>query len=232
MADIDPALAAKLALGEMKEETWEEEMVRPRGIFTDIDRQFLRGVKSYDNRASRSMRWTEIRSRVKNSILDLSYLTRVDDKNQSQIIDMLTEERSPGAIDSAFATFIEYLYLNYNSDPEWIEERVSQGITNAEYQMQDEDDRYHNSGAGSSPTVDVEIEVTRGYDVNKLENRLRSEHAHTLTPTEIGVLVREGRIDEEDIYELSSGKGGIPGSNDTREPSIFPDKKWVAEDTE
>ena len=216
MSDMDPTVAARLAVSELKEERWEEEMERPRGIFTDLDRRFLWGVKSYDSRPSRSMRWKDIRSRVKNSILDLLYLGLIDEKNQTQVIEELQEEEEPGSIDDSVATFIEFLYVNLHSEPEWFEERVSQGITNAERVMQDEEDRYHASGSGSAPTVDVEIDVTRGYDVNELENRLRSKRSHTLTPTEIGVLVKEGVLDGEDIDSLQDNRfsENTDGSND------------------
>lgn len=218
------------------EDEWEDRFERDRGMLTDTDRQFLWGVKTYDSKVTRSERRRAIRERVEHTLLDLFYLTMLDDDQRERVFEAIEGGQEPGELRSAVASLVEFLYLGLDGDVEWFEETLSHGIHNAERELQDNEKTFY-AGASVDAGVDVDIEVTRGYDVGEIEARLRSGRGNTLTPAEVGVLVREGRVDEEDIWDLSHGGAGTPPTeaaspNDEGMPinPMMPDRKWFAED--
>lgn len=224
MTDDKGPFEPSKAIAEMMEERWEEEWERPRGMLTDTDRRYLWDIVEYAHRQSVSERRSEIRERVVNGILDLFYLTTLEDRDQEMIIDELLEEGS-GEVYDAVSTLIEFLYLGFDKDLQEIEQIVSHGIHGAE-------------GGGSSPyeggvkEVSVEIDIDWDWDAQAILERYESGEGYRLTPAEIGVLVREGLLDEEDIWELSRGEGGVPplDYDEYRDPVMFPNRKWYSED--
>jgi hypothetical protein len=154
----------------------------------------------------------------------------LDEGYRGRIFARLEEETGRAEVRASVAALVEFLYIGLDGDVEWFEETVAHGIHNAEGELQDDEKTFY-AGSGLGPRVDVDIEVTRGYDVDEIEARLRSVGgAGLLTPAEVGVLVREGRVDEEDIWDLSRGEAGVPP--DVTEPIVPPmvDRKWFAED--
>lgn len=175
-------------------ERWEEHYDRPRGIFTDVDRRYLWGIKEYDNSVTRSERRSTIRTRAVNGILDLFYLTMLPEGQREKVISTLREDVEFGEFRSAVSSFVNFLYLGLDGDKEWLEEAVSMGVHNAEMEL-DEVDRY------GIQEVSVDIDISRGHDLDQMKERLH-EAPHTLTPTEIGILVREGQVDREGMESL------------------------------
>lgn len=202
---------------------------RERGILTDVDRQFLLGVKDYKTRQQNSERRGIIRDRIVNAIRDLSYFSKLDEDYRQRVFSAVENETGRGELRESVAALIQFLYLGIDADLEWFEETIAHGISNAERELQNDGTYYPGSSVDAG--VNVDIEVTRGYDVDEIEERLRAGQDHTLTPAEVGVLVREGRIDDEDIWDLSGGKGGIPSDSETRTLRI-PDGKWIDETRE
>lgn len=188
---IDPSEVAGPLRGE-----WTDHYQRPRGILTDTDRQFLWGLIEYDSAPTRSERRSTIRERFVNGIRDLSYLTHLEDKQRETLFSELEEETEPGGIRGLTATFLEFLYTEFDGDTEFLEETVAHGVSNAEGRLAEDSTHY------GGTQVDVEIDVSRGHNVDRLEEQLRSGQHHTLTPAEIGVLVREGRVEPDDLEEL------------------------------
>lgn len=190
--EISPAEAAALALGD----DWPESKERPRGMLTDKDRQFLWGVLEYAHENTAINRRKVIRERAGNGILDLFYLTMLTDTDRGRVFEEEIEaEAEAGELRTAVAGLIHFLYLEVDDSTGWLEETISHGIHNAEYS---EDDDTRHGGL----TVDVDIEVNRGRDVSELDRRLRSGQGHTLSPEEIGILVREGLVDPDDLETL------------------------------
>jgi hypothetical protein len=203
---------------------WEENWKRPRGILTDADRRYLWGLTEYASRQTESNRRGDIRGRVLNALLDLSYLSMLEDRDRDMILDELQEEHR-GEIYSSIGTLIEFLYLGHDRDLQEIEEFVAHGIHSAE-------------GGRGSPyegglkEVNVEIELDWDWDAQEILERYRSGEGYQLTPAEIGILVREGHLDEEDLWQLSRGEGGVPplDFDEYQNPAIFPDARWHSED--
>lgn len=223
-------------IADMMADDWEEKRERPRGMLTDTDRQFMWGVKEYPHESTASNRRADIRERMENGLRDLFYLTMLSDRDRERILDDLEEHGEPGELRSAIASLIQFLYIGLDADEEWFEETLAHGIGNAENELLPDDKTYY-SGASVEAGVDVEIDIKRGFDVDEIEERLRAGRGTTLTPAEVGVLVREGRVDEGDIWDLSHGKGGTPDheSDDPHDEGMpinptMPDAKWFAED--
>lgn len=206
------------------DDDWEEKWERPRGTLLDTDRQYLWGLVEYSHRQTESERRSGIRERVVNGILDLFYLRMLEERDQDMIMEELMEA-GPAEAHSAVSTLIEFLYLGFDQDLQEIEEIVSHGIHRAEGDVGTEG-RYR----GGVKEVNVDIEIDWDWDVEDILDRYEAGKGHSLTPAEIGILVREGLLDEEDLWELSSGVGGVPPSDFERWPGLFPDRKWFSED--
>lgn len=202
-SDTPEAEATREMVLEMVKEDWEEEYERSRGILTDTDRKFLWGITSYKHAQTTSDRKSKIRERIVNGIKDLSYLTRLSGDQRGKIFEKIDKKSDSGELRSAVASLLQVLYLELDGDIEWFEETIAHGISNAEREMKDEDKTFY-SGSGVDAGVSVDIQVTRGYDVDEIEERFRSGLGHTLTPAEVGVLVREGRVDPDELPALDS----------------------------
>lgn len=198
----DPPSPADLA-GLAEGGEWPESMQRPRGILTDTDRRFLWGVKEYESPVSRSGRRGQIRDRFADGLRDLAYLSMLDDGQREDVLAKIDAETNPGELRDAVSTLVEFLYFGQDTDIEWLEETVAHGVLNGESRRVDDSTVY------GGTEVNVEIDVSRGHDVDRLEEQLRSGQHHTLSPAEIGVLVREGRIDPDDLEQLQP-EGVVP----------------------
>ncbi len=189
----------------------EEESGRDRGLFTGIDREFLLGVKDYEHRVSVAERKQDIRKRIKNSLLDLRYLSFIEEDQRERIFEDLEENTDLGELREAVACLVQFLRLGLEDGNSWIEEAVSDGVERALLAER--------SGSTYGPArVTTEIHEKRPYDLDRLENQFREGRGHTLTTDEIGVLVRSGRISGEEIERLATdrsenptfGSGNIP----------------------
>lgn len=185
------------AVSDLMAGDWEEKYERPRGMLTDTDRKFLRGVVEYSHENTAINRRKDIRGRVENGILDLFYLTMLEDRDREKVFDALSSTE-PGELRSAVASLIQFIYLGLNGDDEWLEETLVHGIENAEYDRGSDDELY------GQTKVEADITVSKGYNVEEIEERFRSGREHTLTPAEVGVLVRSGRVAPDELPALDS----------------------------
>lgn len=188
----------RLAAGTLPEDRYDELFSRPRGIFTDTDRKYLWGIKEeYAHKETESARRSDIRERVINAVLDMSLLRVISDKGRETIFTELAD----GAMEprTAVESFIWFIYLGMDTDEEWLESTLANGISNAEEDYR-EGEGYH------GPTnVDVEIEVGERYDTGEIYQRFKRFGADSLAPAELGVLVRAGGLDEEELASLAEG---------------------------
>lgn len=219
--DTNPETIAALAEGV----EWPESMERPRGIFTDTDRQFLWGVKSYDSAPTTSERRGKIRERAINGIQDLRYLRKLDDPQRKRVIDTLEEDTTSRALDKAVEGLIAFVYRGLGKDKSRIEEMVSHGIYNGESEP-------GNTGpySGGVKEVSVDIDIDRDYDAEEIYRRYKEGEGNQLTPAEIGALVREGMIDDTDIWHLSYGEGGTPDEEALNDPNKPTPPMWPDSD--
>lgn len=185
--------AEKLANGEI----WPDEQVRDRGILSDTDRQFLYGYKEYDSPSSRSERRAIIRERFLNGLQDLWYLPQLDVKQQRRIAEEFEEITREGTPRESLASLVCFLHHTFDQDEEWFEQTISQGIALAEAKQSPES-RY------GEMNVDVEIDISRGFDLDRIEQDLRNGREDQLTPAELGALLQAGRLESEDLEIFGS----------------------------
>lgn len=207
---------------------WEE---RERGMFTEADRDHIAGTAEFGSPQARSNANRRVRQRTVDGVTDLAYLAQLDERQREKVFAEFREDGDLGDLRTAVSAFVEFLYLGLDCDEAWIGEALEDGIGNAEHRL------VGGGGYYGTATVGVDIQVEPGYDVDEIEERFRAGQEHTLTPAEVGVLVREGRVDEVDIWNLSHGEAGAPPAeadspNDEGVPinPTMHDRKWFAED--
>lgn len=228
---------------QMTEDEWEAVYSRPRGIFTDVDRKFLWGVKQYDSSPTRSERRAEIRKRAENALLDLFYLPEMDDDQRARVFEEVEQvgEDGPWGLHESVSHLIQVLYHGVDGDTKWLEEAVKRGIWKAQGDVAAKEDvtRYR-PGSGLYAGVEVDITIDEGYNVDDLEERAQAGGVHSLTDTEIGILVREGRLDLEDRDDLPTphdnpafrGPPAAADVSDSPPPEGFADPESERSDAE
>lgn len=175
---------------------------RPRGILSPTDREYLCGLKEYEHAQSEANRRQDIRKRVQNGLEDFVLLWLLLDRNEMELIfDSLDEE----TIHNSFSSMFAFAYRGLDSDKNWLEEIIESGVLlGANYDTSDRRE-------GEATDVEVSIDIEYNPDVDAIYGRLKSEGADQLTPREIGVLVREGKIDAEELAELEDSSPDFPG---------------------
>lgn len=164
---------------------------RDRGIFTKTDRQFVLGQKDYEYQQSSINKRRDIRNRVYNSFLDFQFLPHVAESER----DKLFSEIESRELHESVSDLISFLYGGIDGNIWAIEEMVESGLWKAEIGGID-------GYQGGARNVEVDIELTFEHDVNEIYRRFKQTGGHDLTPAEIGVLVREGRLDPEEYEQL------------------------------
>jgi hypothetical protein len=168
-----------------------KEAERDRGILTDRDRKYLWGQIDYETAAALSQCRRDIRQRAENGLLDLLYLSKLEEGEPDRIMQSLDENAVGGALRNSVASLIEFLYQNVDDPERWLESALVTGIKSAVQQP-----------GRTGADVNIEIDVAPPMDLDELEDRLRSENSHTLTNEEIGALVNAGRLSADDLEQL------------------------------
>lgn len=170
-----------------------ENIDRPRGIFTKVDREFIIGDKSYEYKQSESNRRQKIRERVTNGIVDFQLLNWISDREQEKLFDDIPTDQ----LHDYLVSLIAFVYRGIGQNCEMIEEVVQKAI----FQVETENEP-RSEYRGGIADVSVSIEIEQGYDVNKIYERFQQDQSSQLTPAEVGVLVRAGILDENEIEQL------------------------------
>jgi len=164
---------------------------RPRGILSPTDREYLCGLKEYAQPQTDANRRQDIRERVKNGLKDFALLwLSLERKEREKVFDDLGEEGTDEVIDS----MVSFAHLGLDRDKARMEERIQRGVLGAENV-----DKLFRS-AGRATDVDVSIDVEYDPDIEKLYERF--EKGRELTDAEVGVLIRSGRLESDDIEKL------------------------------
>lgn len=161
---------------------------RPRGILSPTDREYLCGLKEYAQPQTDANRRQDIRERVVNGLEDFALLSVfLEEGERAKVF----EELGDDGIEEAIASMVAFAYLGLEQDRPRFEECLERGILQAANRG-----KFFRS-AGRATDVDVTISVEYEPDPNKLYRRF--EDGKELTDAEIGVLVRSGRVDSDDI---------------------------------
>jgi len=173
---------------------------RPRGILSPTDREYLCGLKEYAQPQTDANRRQEIRERVKNGLKDFALLwLLLERKEREKVFDELGEEVTDEVIES----MVSFAHLGLDRDKTRMEERIQHGLLGAENV-----NKLFRS-AGRATDVNVSIDIEYNPDIEKLYERF--EQGRELTDTEVGLLVRSGRLESDDIEKLRGSKTQYPG---------------------
>ncbi|WP_158056007.1 hypothetical protein [Halorussus halophilus] len=166
---------------------------RPRGILSEADRDYLCGEKEYKHAQSEANRRQEIRERITNGLEDFILLwVLLDERERTKIF----EEMGDNRLKDSLAGMVAFTYLGLDQDADRLEDIIENGVyfgSNI-----DESGRW----AGEAIDVDASIDIEYNPDVGGIYKRFKEGKGHQLTPAEIGVLVREGKLDGADINSL------------------------------
>lgn len=173
---------------------------RPRGILSPTDRDYLCGLKEYAQPQTDANRRQDIRERIENGLKDFALLWMLLERNEREKV---SEELEEDGTDEAIVSMIAFAYLSLDQDTARMEEGIERGVLSAANA-----DKLFRS-AGRATDVDVSINIEYNPDIDKLYRRFEEEGQ--LSDAEIGVLVRSGRLNAEDIKELEDTRVGFLG---------------------
>lgn len=164
---------------------------RPRGILSKTDRNYLAGRKDYKHEQSELNRKQEIRQRTENSLRDFVFLTNYLESNQKEKIFSAFEEDE---LEDLFSVIFAFIYEGTGRDITQLEKIIKSGL------MSD-----ISRGAGKPhitdvKSVSVDIDIEMKPDVDEAHDRFKQ--GKVLTPEEIGLLVRHGRLSSGELQEL------------------------------
>lgn len=173
---------------------------RPRGILSPTDREYLCGLKEYAQPQTDANRRQDIRERVVNGFEDFALLSLfLDEDQRSKVFEAFGDDGTEEAI----ASMVAFAYLGLEQDRPRFEQCLEHGILQAVNR-----DKIFRS-AGRATDADVSISVEYEPDPDKLSRRF--EDGKELTDAEIGVLVRSGRLDSDDIAMLEDSSQRYSG---------------------
>lgn len=172
---------------------------RPRGILSPTDRDYLCGLKEYAQPQTDANRRQDIRERVENGLKDFALLWMfLEQDEREKVFDELGEDGTDEVIES----MITFAYLGIDQDKTRLEECIERGVlagANA--------DKLFRS-AGRATNADVSIRLEYNPDIEKLYRRFKE--GGQLSDTEVGILVRSGKLNSEDLNALQD-PAGFPG---------------------
>lgn len=163
---------------------------RDRGIFTHADREQIIQLREFDSPQQRSnVRGRQVQ-RVLDALHDIPMLVWLDD---------LTKERIYDSLDSTFyhrvmRDITQFLYQGSERDTEMVESAVGAGVGDVEFSQGD---------WNLLRSVDVDITIDLAPDPDVAMELVEAGEYNRLTLEQIGVLVREGLLDEEDYEHLN-----------------------------
>lgn len=169
----------------------EPETDRTRGLFTESDRQFLLGEKEYEYEQSSINKRRDIRNRIHHTFLDFKFLRYLSESER----DKLFSELDLREVHEGVSDLIAFVYAGTDGNVHAIEEIVKSGLSKAEVGG-------FAGYKGGVRNVEVDIELTFEHDVEEIYKRFKQTGGRDLTPAEVGVLVREGRLDPDEYEQL------------------------------
>jgi hypothetical protein len=167
---------------------------RPRGILSHTDREYLCGKKEYAHQQSEANRRQDIRERVTNGLHDFVLLVRLLPEDE---LTQIFEDEEMVPLRGALAGMIAFIYNGVDQDIPQLESIIKNGIHMGSNWRRD------GSWEESVADVDVSIHVERNPDIDEVYTKFKEGKANQLTPTEVGILVRSGRLSREEVLSLS-----------------------------
>jgi len=171
---------------------------RPRGILSPTDREYLCGLKEYAQPQTDANRRQDIRERVVNGLEDLALLFLfLDEDERTKVF----EELGDDGTEEVIASMAAFAYLGLEQDRPRFEECLERGIL----QAANRNKLFRSAGRATNANASISVEYNP--DPDKLYRRFQD--GKELTDAEIGVLVRSGRFDSDDLAMLNDSSQSI-----------------------
>jgi hypothetical protein len=163
---------------------------RPRGILSKTDREYLFGLKDYENEQSEANRRQDIRDRIKSSLKDFKIIwALLKENDRDQVFSSLDDE----TVDDSIEAMVSFIYLGLDGDIPRMEEAIKRGILAGE----------NASSEGETKHVDVSINIDHYPDVEAAKEKLQNSPLVELTVEEIGVLAKANELDPSHIERMN-----------------------------
>ena len=189
---------------------------RPRGILSKTDREYLLGLKNYENEQSEANRRQDIRDRIKGSLKDFKIIwALLEEHDRDQVFSSLDDD----TVDDSIEAMVSFIYLGLDGDIPRLEETIKRGILAGE----------NASSEGETKQVDVSINIDHYPDVEAAKEKLQTSPLVELTVEEIGVLAKANELDPSHIEKMNDGHiHSAPGYFDPAkdEPTVNPDDSY------
>lgn len=163
---------------------------RERGIFTHSDREAIVGDREYNTRQRRSQVRSRQVQRITDALADFRLLLRLDDLTKRRVF----EDVPDTLVDQTLRAIVRFYYqTGMGSDEERLENVVESAVSTSELW----------SGNERLKSVNVGISIERAPDPKTALEMYKNGEKHELTFEQIGVLVREGLLEEGELAELN-----------------------------
>lgn len=163
---------------------------RSRGILSKTDREYLLGLKDYENKQSEANRRQDIRNRIKNSLQDFKIIwASLEEHDRNQVFSSLDDK----TVDESIEDIISFIYLGISQDIPRIEKAIKRGILAGENVNSEEDTKQ----------IDVSINIDYYPDVEATKKKLQNIPLADFTVEEIGVLAKAGELDPSHIEKMN-----------------------------
>jgi len=163
---------------------------RPRGILSKTDREYLFGLKDYENEQSEANRRQDIRDRIKSSLKDFKIIwALLEENDRNQVFSSLDDE----IVDDSIEAMVSFIYLGLDGDIPRMEEAIKRGILAGE----------NASSEGEAKQVDVSINIDHYPDVEAAKEKMQNHPLVELTVEEIGVLAKANELEPNHIEKMN-----------------------------
>jgi hypothetical protein len=164
---------------------------RERGIFTPEGREYIIGVREANSPQQRSNVRSRQVQRVRDSLKDFQLLLRLDDRTKDRIFG----DAPVPFVHQTLRDVVRFFYEGVDRDKEIIEDAVLSAVWEAESAADE----------GEVKSVDAEVTIEQGPDPDTALEMFENGEYGRLTLEQIGVLAREGLLDEDDWAKLERG---------------------------
>jgi hypothetical protein len=215
--DFDAEMWAEVAVG-VRDGDGEQ---RPRGLLSHDDRLFVAGMKDFEWSQSESNARRRVIERVAQGFVDFSLLRWLSQKEGEDVLEELGEDD----LHRRVADLVTFVYQATGGDADALSSMIEAGVLHGENTELGKGPAKANAvhpHSGGASSVDVSIQIERNPDVERIYEQFQETGGDDLTPKEIGVLVREGRLDADDLEELQTWGLGLSGPPDPEDMPINP----------
>lgn len=181
------------------DEILDELIERPRGMFAPIDRKYILGQREYSHKQARYKRRQEIQTRFKNTLTDFNLLPHLDDTLTKNIYNEYPDGVKLTQFNRHMASLLAF-WLNHpeiDGDTNKLAKLVEQTIRHHEIMYREYSD-YLDAKITGVTSVSVDIDIDYEPPLSKIEEKDKNE----LTNEEIGLLIRSGRVDPDELDEF------------------------------